>query len=1138
MSPEQEQSIFADPKGIRRRFLQVAVVAGIITFLGAAGYFIAALLIDPQLKLPSSVLDFHTRFKALPPAKAPNRDAKDDWRRIQHRESEHRVKAGALGEKSGSVVLGYVAPWDPASLLSLERHADQLTHVAADWFTLTGVDATLNEEASDKVRMLCVRNGIGFLPILRNLDGRDWQPEAVESLAKGSPAERAAFIDRLIARLPPGSKGVLVEWSQLDPASKKEVAGLLGEMASRLHAAGKQLWFTVPTGNDFDSFDLDAISQSADRLVASLYDENSEPDDPGPLASRDWFQGWLKTMMVYGQPSQWVISLGSYGYDWRKDTKTVEEVGFTDAMARAAIAGVEPVRGIDCANDSPDFNYLEGSDHGPEHELWFLDAVTFFNQRRFIMPYHPGGIGLYRLGQEDPAVWDVLTMDPSKRPDAKALAKLSLLNLEELIASSGTGDFITVGDNATEGARKLDVMSGGELAEYYSRLPLPESITRQGDPGPHKVALTFDDGPDPKWTPKVLEILRKKKAPAAFFILGTQAQHYPDLLERIVREGHEVGNHSYSHQNLAETGDQQIELELNATTRLIEAVTGRSTAYFRPPYNRDGTPTQPEDLRALKVARDLGYLTVTQSIDPDDWERPGADALLRRVKHQRPKGSVILLHDAGGDRSQTVEALPAIIDYLRMRGDEIVPLSEIINLPRDTVMPPLREENQPLSARYVYGGFTFLRHLETVAWTLLVVVTLLALMRVAFYLVCALRQRSRERREHAALPSGSVHYPPASVLLAAYNEERVIASTIRHLLDSDYPAPLEILVVDDGSKDATAAVVGKIANAEPRVRLFRQPNGGKASALQRAMNESTHDTIVMIDADTMVAPDGIRKLVAHLEDPAVGAVSGYIRVGNTSRWLGRFQDLEYASAFEVDRRAQDFLGCIVVAPGALSAFRREALLEAGPITNDTLAEDTDLTLQLHRLGWKVVFASDAFADTEAPETVKALLSQRFRWAFGTLQCLWKHGKVTFSRGSGWLGWFALPSIWVFQIAVVAVTPILDLLVLWSLWLGRGIAIWPYFLASLCLDVLLAVVALALAGRKLRTAWLSIPMRLLYRPLLGYVVWKCILKALGGSWVRWSKLDRTAAAIAQKEQALRLKNPDSPKEPLIKSHEGR
>jgi cellulose synthase/poly-beta-1,6-N-acetylglucosamine synthase-like glycosyltransferase len=221
------------------------------------------------------------------------------------------------------------------------------------------------------------------------------------------------------------------------------------------------------------------------------------------------------------------------------------------------------------------------------------------------------------------------------------------------------------------------------------------------------------------------------------------------------------------------------------------------------------------------------------------------------------------------------------------------------------------------------------------------------------------------------------------------------------------------------------------------------------------------------------------------------------------------------AAFEIDRRAQDYLGCILVAPGALSAFRREAVDAAGLMTSDTLAEDTDLTLQLHRLGWKVRFAPRAFADTEAPEHVKALLSQRFRWSFGTLQCLWKHGEVLFAPGSGWLGWFALPSVWIFQITVVAVTPILDLLVLWSLWLGRGAAIWPYFLASILLDVTLSVIALLMAGRAIREAWKAIPMRLLYRPLLGYVVWKCLLKALGGSWVRWAKLERTAGAIQQK-----------------------
>lgn len=1106
---DQNQSIFADPKGIRRRILQVVTVVGIISILAATAYFFAGLLILPQLNLPSVVRDFHARFKALPSAKAPARDAKDDWRRVHA--AANAKKPGSV--QSTNIVLGFVSEWDPASVLSLERHSGELTHVATDWFTVTGVESELHEEAADKVRMLCVRKGIGFLPILRNLDGDEWQTEAIESLANGSPEDRKAFLDKLVSRLPPGSTGLLVEWSQLDPGNKAATSGLLRELSARLHVAGKQLWFSVPTGNDFDAFDMQAVASCCDRMVATLHDENSEGDDPGPLASNDWFQGWLSTMMVYGDPAQWVIGLGTFGYDWRKDNQTVEQIAFTDAMARAAAAGVNPAS-VNSEQDSPHFDYLGGPDQDQVHEVWFLDAVTLANEIRLAAPFHPGGIALNRLGSEDPAVWDVLRHDASKPMDEAEMKALARISLDEQIASTGSGDFISIGEDAKPGHRVLND-TNNDLTERFVQFPVPESITRQGDPGPHRVALTFDDGPDPDWTPKILKILREKGAPAAFFVLGTQTQHYPDLVEQIVREGHEVGNHTYTHQNLAEAGDQQIELELNATTRLLEAITGHSTAYFRPPYNSDGTPVDPGELRALRVARDLGYLTVTQSIDPDDWEKPGADALLRRVKAQRAAGgSVILLHDGGGDRSQTVAALPAIIDYLRERGDEIVPLRTLINLPAETVMPKLNEENQPLATRYVYKGFAFLRFLETAAWTLLLVVTLLALCRVLFHLVCAVRHR---RREHAA-PTATTYTPPVSVLLAAYNEERVIASTIRHLLDSDYPAEVQVVVVDDGSKDGTAAVVEAIAVSESRILFIRQPNGGKASALRRALEAASHDTILMIDADTMVAPDGIRRLVEPLADPKVGAVSGHVRVGNTSRWLGKFQDLEYITAFEIDKRAQDFLGCIVVAPGALSAFRRKALEEAGPITNDTLAEDTDLTLQLHRLGWTVALAPRAYADTEAPETVKALLSQRFRWAFGTLQCLWKHGDQTFAQGSGWLGWFALPSVWVFQIGVIAITPVLDILVLWSLWLGRGIAIWPYFVASLLLDIILAAAGLRLAERAARGAWISIPMRLLYRPLLGYVVWKCIFKALGGSWVRWSKLERTAAAIKQRESS--------------------
>ncbi len=1111
MPPEQEQSVFADPRGIRRRALQAIAILGTLLFLGASGYFIWGLLIGPELRLPPAIRNSHFQYKALPPAPSPLRDVKADWRRIIHSAS------GAHGQpktperlKTNGIVLGYVSPWDQASLISLEHHADELTHVAAEWFSIMDVEGTLREDPADKARLLCVRKGLGFLPILRNIDGDRWRPEAVEELAHAAPAERAAFLDKLISRMPPGSTGLLVEWTQLDPTYKEEISRLIKELADHLHAAGKELWFTVPTGNDFDSFDLEAVSQSVDRLVASLFDEHSEPDDPGPLASSDWFEGWLKTMMVYGNPDQWVIGMGSYAYDWRTDNHTVETLGFADAMARASQAGIDPLKDLDC--ETPNYNYLTGPEQNQEHEMDFLDAVTFFNQRMAVAPFHPGGIALYRLGEEDPGVWDVLRWNPAVVPTTNQITALRHLSLDEQIASTGSGDFITAGEDSHPGERNAELKTNGTLVENYIRFPMPESISRQGDPGLHQVALTFDDGPDPTWTPKILQILKEKNATATFFVLGTQAQHYPDLLERIAREGHEVGNHTYTHQNIAEASDEEIELELNATTRLIEAVTGHSTAYFRPPFGIDGTPTQPGEVRALRVVRDLGYLTVAESIDPNDWERPGADAILDRVKQQRSRGAVILLHDSGGERSQTVAALPGIIDYLRSRGDTLVPLSSIIRLPRDIVMPPLRRD-QPLSTRYVYGGFAFLRFLENAAWTLLVVVTLLALLRVLFYSLCAFRHRDRERMNPPFIPE---QLPAISVLLAAYNEERVIADTIQHLLKADYPGAMEIIVVDDGSKDGTAAVVEGIAVKESRVRLIRQPNGGKASALSRALAESTHKTIVMIDADTMVAPDGLITLIAPLSDPKVGAVSGYIRVGNTKHWLGKFQDLEYTGAFEIDRRAQDLLGCIVVAPGALSAFRMEALVQAGPITNDTLAEDTDLTLQLHRLGWKVLFAPRAYADTEAPESIKALISQRFRWAFGTLQCLWKHGEVLFAPGAGWLGWFALPSIWVFQMFVVALTPILDLIVLWSLWLGRGVAIWPYFVASLLLDVVLAVAALRLADRKFRAAWLAVPMRLLYRPLLGYVVWKCLFKAVGGSWVRWAKLERTASAIMQKQ----------------------
>ncbi|MFZ4778475.1 MAG: glycosyltransferase, partial [Terrimicrobiaceae bacterium] len=171
----------------------------------------------------------------------------------------------------------------------------------------------------------------------------------------------------------------------------------------------------------------------------------------------------------------------------------------------------------------------------------------------------------------------------------------------------------------------------------------------------------------------------------------------------------------------------------------------------------------------------------------------------------------------------------------------------------------------------------------------------------------------------------------------------------------------------------------------------------------------------------------------------------------------------------------------------------------------------DLTLSIHKAGYRIEYQPDAVAHTEAPETFSTLARQRFRWAYGTLQCACKHRDIIFNPHFKALGWFSLPGIWFFQVILVAFSPFIDLLFLQSLLFGKMWDIFPYFIAFLICDLLLALAAVALEGLPLRVALWIIPQRFVYRPLLSYVIWKSILHALRGAWVGWGKLQRTASA---------------------------
>jgi cellulose synthase/poly-beta-1,6-N-acetylglucosamine synthase-like glycosyltransferase/peptidoglycan/xylan/chitin deacetylase (PgdA/CDA1 family)/spore germination protein YaaH len=1109
--------VFHDPQGRRwPRLRRLLVLLGILIFL-AVILFMQALLVRPQLRLPASVRKLKGQLKALQAEQAQHpaiqpKEAEPSWLKFypktiagQDRIAKLREQLHPKPEKFSEIRLGFYANWDENAYTSLEQHADQLTHVCPEWMTLMDGLGTLKVDDDPRVERLAAAKGLVLMPLLTNMVDDDWQPESVEGLAMGSNDRKNAFIVNLLSQLEAAKAGgVVVDWEELDPGDKRQITDLLIKMADALHSVDKELWVVVQMGDEFNTLDLDRLAEHADHYIATLYDETSDNDPPGPIASQDWFEGWLSTLAGYGEPDLWIGGIGAYGYDWTDGDKRAETITFSDAMSRASYAALKRVDS-QAPMYNPIYSYQEPQKN---HTVAFLDAVTFLNQIRAVRAADLGGIAISRLGQEDPQIWDVLAMKDTEHPTPEDIAKLDHIGASDTITNVGQGEIVTVDDTREDGDRTVKLDPNGRYSVAYSSdFPTFPSLYHQGAGGEHEVALTFDDGPDPTWTPMVLDILKRYNLKATFFLVGSQAEQYPDLVRRIVNEGHLVGNHTYTHSNLAAISPEQVRIELNATQRLIESITGRSTTLFRPPYDADSHPTHLDELAPLEqVQDDLGYLIVMENIDPEDWARPGTDVIVDRVKQLRRGGSLILLHDAGGNREQTVAALPQIIDWLQTRGDQIVPLSELLQIPRDSLMPPVRGDADPLTLWVTGSGFKIWHFIVEFCWSFMIAATGLIVLRTITVAILAAMHFRQERRLHAAPP----HTPPISVIIAAYNEEMVIAATLRAVTDTSYTGEFEVIVVNDGSKDQTAREIQKAAFINRRVRLIDQANLGKSEALRTGVAAARFDTLVFLDADTHFDRQTFQELVQPLGDPAVGAVSGHAKVGNLRTFIARCQSLEYICGFNLDRRAYAQWNCITVVPGAVSAIRRQALEDAGGFCLDTLAEDTDLTLSLHKCGYRVEYAPDALAWTEAPEGPVPLMRQRFRWAFGTLQCLWKHRDMVFNPQYGALGWFSLPSIWFFQIILVALTPIVDGLLVISLILGGWSAMWSYVFIFLLMDLILAFLACALDGEKLRKGWIILPMRIIYRPMLSWVIWRALYRAFKGAWVTWGKLERTAS----------------------------
>src|SRR6266700_3571229 len=888
--------VFSDPAGKRwPRLRLILLVGGVLFFLGTV-LFVQTLFVAPQMQVPFALRQLKGQLKALQKENPAGQVAPSSllWQKFGAARQAAKKLSGLaqsppahLRKKSpgNEVRLAFYTNGDPYSYASLEQHAVQITHLCPEWMAVTNGLGDLQIDADARLPKFTASHGIALMPLLTNLVGDSWQPEAIENLAHGPQDRQDRFIRSVLAVLRSArAAGVVIDWEQIDPVYKKDIAAFIDKLADALHDDDKQLWLCVQPGQELDYIDFEDLSDNVDRFVALLFDETSDIDPPGPLGSHSWFEGWLHVLLEDADTKQWIIALGSYGYDWTIGGKKAELISFPEAMSRANNAGVEAAE-VKAPAYSPYF-YFEDADK--EHAVWFLDVVTFLNELREVRDQKAGGFALYRLGTEDAAIWDALNLSRDFKIDNQTRELLEVLRGTDTIADVGDGEIVTVDETRSDGMRNLAADSQGYLTARYAKFPEFPTLYHQGAGGEHQVAITFDDGPDPRWTPKILEILKAANLKAAFFLVGTNAEHYPGLVRRIVDEGHEIGNHTYYHPNLALCWPEHVRLELNATQLLLETITGRATALFRPPYAADTSPSQLSELIPLQIAEDLNYLVVLESIDPEDWAKPGADIILQRVKQQRRDGSIILLHDAGGDRSQTVEALPRILEWLHTRGDTVVPLSTLLGTTRDAVMPPLAESGQPFARVVSSTGFRVYHAVEEFLWAFMIVATALVVIRTLIVVWLAYRFRRRPRAEFAE---------PVSVVIAAYNEGKVIANTLRALLTTDYKGDVEVIVVDDGSRDETATEVQQIAAADPRVRLLQQQNSGKARALQRALSAVRRGIVVFIDADTQCQRDTLPRLLEPFADAGVGAVSGHAKVGNLRRFIARCQALEYTCGF-------------------------------------------------------------------------------------------------------------------------------------------------------------------------------------------------------------------------------------------------
>jgi cellulose synthase/poly-beta-1,6-N-acetylglucosamine synthase-like glycosyltransferase/peptidoglycan/xylan/chitin deacetylase (PgdA/CDA1 family)/spore germination protein YaaH len=1162
------RQIFYDPQRKRwKRLRRILDVLALFGFVLVTIFLVGLLRMKPlpELLLQTQKRNFHTL------ANQPTLKPGQKLHRSAHRKTDLKPSDVPLNSGEG-LRAAYYVDWDAASYSSLKQHIKQIDLLFPEWLHVVTPDGSLTSYTSDNRPFAVIDNagvhGVDMadkvartiavnhvdtevFPLVNNFDPVKgvFMPEVGNFLS--NETARATFLKQIDTFLEanPSYRGLSLDFEEIPTSAQPGYKALITSLYNDFHPRNLRLYVNTPVGDD--DYDLKYIADHSDGLLLMNYDEHQTESGPGPIASQDWFISNLKNVLKVVPKEKIICSIGSYGYDWttvlpspvKKGRKrpASEKVLNTQNLStqEAWQAAADSESQIDLDDDSLNVHFAyDDEDAHVRHQVWFLDAVTVLNEMRAARALGIQTYALWRLGSEDNSLWKIWD-SPMRSDPAKDLAKVEP---GYDVDTEGQGDILRVTRKPQSGERVVTMDDDDSIPVDYrmvtqesmSSYPLSYTVTQYGY-HPKEVALSFDDGPDPVWTPRILDILKRYGVHGTFFMIGETAQNNVGLMQRVYREGHEIGNHTFTHPDISEVSGTQVDLQLNLTERLFASKLGVQPLYFRPPYSIDQEPDTNDQAAPVDHTQGLGYVIIGNKIDTNDWDehpRKSPEEITASVfkqisdmeTHPWNKGSVILLHDGGGDRSATIAALPVLIEALRTRGYQIVPVSQLVGKTRDQVMPPLTPQ-QRWQARADSLAFFFISFFNHFVVGVFFIGDILMSGRLIIIGICAIIDRVRTRKNYAT----PEYAPRVAVLIPAYNEEKVIVRTIRSVMMSTYKN-IRIIVIDDGSTDRTHDIAREAYPADiasGRLTVLTKPNAGKAEALNFALQRFEEEIYVGIDADTVIAHDAIARLVPHFANPKIGAVAGNAKVGNRVNLWTRWQALEYITSQNFERRALDLFDVVVVVPGAIGAWRTASVKAGDGYHPNTVAEDADLTMNLLEQGYSVIYEDQALAFTEAPVSADGLMRQRFRWSFGILQAIFKH-KGAFSKHRA-MGFFALPNILIFQILLPLVSPLIDLMFFAGVlhyFIDKHFhpetasadsfhKLLSFFLAFLLIDFAASALAFALERKHAASkgdAWLLVHIwiqRFTYRQLFSVVLLKTVKRAIDGKPFNWDKLDRTA-----------------------------